>query len=232
MKISVCMATYNGEKYIQEQLNSILEQLGEEDELIISDDSSTDRTIEIIERLKDNRIKLFKDNKYKNPCFNFENAISKASGDIIFLSDQDDIWKEDKVKICLNNFKESQLLLHNVTIVDNQMNLKGDWFSTTSISHNIIKNLIKNSFLGCAMVFKKDILNEILPFPKDTPMHDSWIGLVCEKYYNVVFLKDELMYYRRHGENYSSAGGKSKRNLYIKIKDRIILLKNLYKIEI
>lgn len=93
------MTTYNGEKYISVQLDSILKQLSENDEVIISDDSSTDRTVDVIKNFKDKRIKLYEDNHFHSPIFNFENALEKASGDIIFLSDQDDVWLDNKVKI-------------------------------------------------------------------------------------------------------------------------------------
>ena len=89
--ISVCMATYNGEKYIEEQLKSILSQLGENDEVIVSDDSSTDNTLAIVESFNDVRIKIFPNNKFHSPIFNFENALKQATGDYIFLSDQDDV---------------------------------------------------------------------------------------------------------------------------------------------
>ncbi|MDE5758415.1 MAG: glycosyltransferase, partial [Allobaculum sp.] len=90
--ISVCIATYNGERYIETQIRSILDQLNEDDEIIISDDSSTDRTLDIIRSLNDSRIKLFAGNKFHSRTFNFENALKQATGDFIFLSDQDDIW--------------------------------------------------------------------------------------------------------------------------------------------
>lgn len=229
MILSVCMATFNGEKYIKEQIESILNQINEEDELLISDDSSTDKTINIIENIKDRRIKLLKGNKFYNPCFNFENAISKATGDIIFLADQDDIWKKNKVEICLDQINKCHLLLHNVTIIDIQNNEIGDWFSYTKVKRGMINNLLKNSYLGCAMVFRKEILNKVLPFPKDTPMHDSWIGLICEKYFEINFVSEELIYHRRHDKNFSSAGSKSKRDFSRKIIDRLILIKNIYK---
>ena len=90
--ISVCIATYNGEKYIKEQLLSILPQLGKKDEVIISDDHSTDNTLDIVKGLNDNRIKIVMNNREKGYTSNFENALSYAIGDYIFLSDQDDIW--------------------------------------------------------------------------------------------------------------------------------------------
>ena len=99
--ISVCIATYNGEKYIREQLDSILPQLGLDDEVIISDDSSTDNTLKIIEEYNDCRIKIFSNNKFYSPILNFENALKKAQGDFIFLSDQDDIWKSNKVEVVM-----------------------------------------------------------------------------------------------------------------------------------
>ena len=98
-KISVCIATYNGEKYIIKQLESILPQLREADEIVISDDSSSDRTIALIEQLNDPRIRILKDQKFRNPIYNFENAMLNAKGDFIFLSDQDDIWMPEKVAV-------------------------------------------------------------------------------------------------------------------------------------
>ena len=94
--VSVCMATYNGGKYIKEQIDSILGQLSNNDELIISDDNSTDDTVDIINRISDSRVRLFF-NKQKGYTNNFENALKQVRGDIIFLSDQDDIWMDNKV---------------------------------------------------------------------------------------------------------------------------------------
>lgn len=106
--ISVCMATYNGGRFIKEQIDSILPQLSQYDELIVSDDGSTDRTLEIIASYKDERIKVFHHQKTGNKyyptlkvCYstnNFENALKQAKGDYIFLCDQDDIWEKNKVE--------------------------------------------------------------------------------------------------------------------------------------
>ena len=102
-KISVCIATYNGEKYITDQLKSILSQLGGQDEIIISDNLSTDNTLNMIRLLNDDRIKVYH-NDARNVIRNFENAIIHATGGIIFLSDQDDLWKPGKVKKMMNAF--------------------------------------------------------------------------------------------------------------------------------
>ena len=105
MKISVCMATHNGERYLHEQLASILSQLGEGDEVIISDDSSADGTVDIIRGFGDQRIHLLTGNTFFNPMHNLENALKHASGDIIALSDQDDVWLGNKVRIIRERFE-------------------------------------------------------------------------------------------------------------------------------
>lgn len=123
--ISVCIATHNGEKYIKEQLDSILCQLSTEDEVVISDDGSTDSTLEILSDYNDSRIKVY---QYKQPyksrhphsyvCKNFENALKHAEGDYIFLSDQDDYWMEGKVDKCVELLKTNLLVVHNADLVD------------------------------------------------------------------------------------------------------------------
>ena len=123
--ISVCIATHNGEQYIKEQLDSILCQLLSEDEVVISDDGSTDSTLEIIKGYNDPRIKIF---NFKQPSKtshthiyasrNFENALKHAKGEYIFLSDQDDIWMPSKVAVCLGALKQNDMIVHNMEIVN------------------------------------------------------------------------------------------------------------------
>lgn len=107
MKVSVAMATYNGEKYLEQQIDSILMQLGSDDELIISDDHSSDRTVAIIEKYinNDHRVKLFM-NEESGVTSNFENAIKRTQNEIIFLSDQDDVWKPEKVSTVKGYYKK------------------------------------------------------------------------------------------------------------------------------
>ena len=106
MKLSVCMATHNGEKYLHKQLASILNQLGPEDEVVISDDSSTDTTVKIIRDIADPRIRLLENNTFYSPVYNFENAIRHGSGDIIVLADQDDVWLDNKVEVIRQQLKD------------------------------------------------------------------------------------------------------------------------------
>lgn len=226
--LSICMATYNGEKYIKDQLNSIVSQIGISDEIIISDDSSTDETINIIKSFNDSRIKLFENQTFKSPIFNFENTIKKANGDYIFLADQDDIWKEDKVKIMIDKLKDYNLVLSDADIIDEVGNkIEDSFYKLNGSKQGLIKNLIKNSYLGCSMAFDRTILNKSLPFPKDTPMHDWWIGLVTEMYGKTYFIEDKLISYRRHGNNASPTGEKSNYSFTNKILFRLVLIKNL-----
>ena len=230
MNISVCMATYNGEKYIKEQLDSILSQIGENDKLIISDDSSTDNTVQIIKSFKDNRIKIFENQKFKSPIFNFENALNNATGDIIVLSDQDDIWKANKIETIKKYMHNYDLVLSDADIIDEKGNiLHKSFYKLNGSKNGFIKNIVKNSYLGCTMAFNKKILDKSLPFPKDLPMHDWWIGLISEMYGKTYFIEDKLINYRRHGNNASPTGEKSKYSFFQKVIFRLIMIKNLIK---
>lgn len=223
--ISVCIPTYNGEKYLRKQLDSILEQLGPKDEVIISDDSSTDNTIDIIESYGDERIKLLKNNTFNSPVFNLENALRYAKGEYIFLSDQDDIWSANKVEICLKKIKGYDLLVSDCSLIDeDDRQIADSFFDINNSNKGFIKNLIKNSYLGCCMAFNRRILAYVLPFPKGIAMHDIWIGLNTEIIGKPRFISEKLIMYRRHGENLSPTSGKSKFSIYFKILYRIKFL--------
>ena len=132
--ISVCIATYNGEKYIFEQISSILSQLGKDDEVIISDDGSTDDTIKIIESICDNRVRLLINNGKHGFVSNFEKALMKSKGDFIFLSDQDDIWKSNKVQVVLKSLNKYDLVVHDADLIDGNGVAK----SNTSVTLDIL----------------------------------------------------------------------------------------------
>lgn len=230
--VSVCMATYNGGKYIKKQIDSILSQLGSEDELIISDDSSNDDTLDIIQGFNDKRIILLPNQKFRNPIFNFENAINHSNNDFIFLSDQDDLWNENKVVRMLEVLDTFDMVVSDCSIIDEQDKIKIDsFFYTNGISSGIIGNLIKNSYIGCCMAFNRKILKRALPFPKDIPMHDIWLGFVAELYFKTYFVKEKLTYYREHSNNASSASKlESPFTLFEKLKFRVNLLKYIPKL--
>ena len=230
-KISVAMATYNGEKYIKEQILSIVNQLKSEDELIISDDGSTDRTLKIIKALakKYSQIKIL-DGPRKGVKANFNNAILHCSGKYIFLSDQDDIWLDKKVETVLKSFKKNDCVcvVHDAYVKDKKLKetLIDSFYNHRKSAPGILKNIYKNRYLGCCMAFSKHLKNVILPIPDNIEMHDQWIGIMCERYGKSIFIKDKLIYYRRHDENVSSMDhyplSKMLRNRWILIKEFII----------
>lgn len=232
MKISVCIATYNGEKYIKEQLESILSQIGENDEVIISDDSSTDNTVEIINSFNDCRIKIYKNTKEKGYTRNFENALEKANGDVIFLSDQDDVWVENKVNKMIKILEKYDFAVSDNYIVNENLEvISKSHFEVYKTSKGFIRNLLLPRYVGACMAFKKNVLQKSLPFPNNAKLsaHDYWISLIAEMYFKCYKLDEQLLLYRRHGANASSGGEKSKNSLSHKLKVRIYTLINLLK---
>ncbi len=222
--ISVCLATYNGEKFIGEQLDSILCQISEIDELIISDDGSTDDTINVINSYNDSRIKLFFNQGKHGYVTNFENALINAKGDYIILSDQDDVWMPNKVTIVSEKLKTHDLIMHDAEIVDGAGKRLGKTFYSI-IGHKhtgFFANCLRPRFLGCCMAFNKKVLAKALPM--NSLDHDYWIGMLALCKFKVAFIDDKLICYRRHGGNVSSTSEKSTNSLYHKLSKRVKLI--------
>lgn len=207
--ISVVLAAYKGEKYICAQIGSILGQLGENDELIVSDDFPKGKTKDaVFERFGDDSRIVYLEGPSKGVIENFEFAISRARGEYIFLCDQDDVWLDGKVQTVVKKLKNgADLVLHNALIVDGKLHKTGETaFEINRTKKGFIRNIIKNSYQGCCMAFRSELKKYILPFPKKIPMHDQWIGLMAEKHGNVVFIDEPLILYRRHGGNVTGNG--------------------------
>lgn len=211
MKISVALAAYKGEQYIAEQIESILTQLGENDEIVVSDDYPQGKTKDTVLSLasKDNRIRYI-EGEGKGVVKNFENALRNCSGDVIFLCDQDDVWLPDKVESVMTEIRNGAcLVLHDASVTDADLNITDEsYFSSHGSNASLIGNMIKNSFVGCCMAFTKELMSETLPFPAEIPMHDWWIALVAlKKNRRTVLLNKPLILWRRHGDNVT--GGKT-----------------------
>jgi len=232
MRISVCIACYNGERYIETQVRSILSQLTDEDEIIISDDGSTDQTIDIIKRINDNRIKVFINKrevygkKIMPSCYaakNFENALMHTSGQMIFLSDQDDVWKKNKVEILSKELQHYDCVISSFDIIDMNGAIINEYgIFRTVIAKNNLLNLIKMPFFGCSMAFNRNILNYVLPFPRELILHDNWIGFLVNYFGTISIVNEPLFSYRRHGNNATTAMSKSSSSIFFKIKYRLI----------
>lgn len=224
MMISVCIATYNGGKYVKEQLESILKQIGPDDEVVISDDNSDDGTVEIIRQLKDDRVLIVKNDHPRSYTRNFENALRHSSGDIIFLSDQDDVWIDGKLSIMIKCLKEYDFVVSDAVVVN-------EILETIALSHfeqNKVKkgfwiNFIRTRYIGACMAFRREVLNVAIPFPAKNELcaHDYWLTLIAESMFKVYLEPSQLIMYRRHGENASSGGMKSKNTNMHKVIVRI-----------
>ncbi len=230
MKISVALAAYKGEQYIAEQIESILGQLGENDELIVSDDFPKGKTRAVIETVssQDKRI-IYLEGPGKGVVKNFENALKACSGDVIFLCDQDDVWLPGKVEAVMNEIKNgAKLVLHDASITDADLQITSpSCFEVHGANASFARNLMKNTFVGCCMAFTRDLLDMTMPFPEGIAMHDWWIALIAlKKNQKTVLLKKPLILWRRHGDNVT--GGKT--GTAQKIKWRVNMLLSLARI--
>ncbi len=234
--VSVCIATHNGDKFIREQLDSILLQLGVDDEVVISDDGSTDKTIDIIREYisRDNRVKLLLFNQGERKLSsnhelvtrNFENAIKNSVGDYIFLSDQDDVWMHNKVRICLDELKDADLVISNLLCVDEHLRSLDQYiYGDTFRFNNFL--MLRGKYYGCAMAFRRNVIDYVLPFPKKLALHDFWIGFLTELLGSVKYINIPLIQYRIHNNN-TSAQQKGQNSLYFKIKYRFYTMWHLF----
>lgn len=231
MKISVALAAYKGEQYIAEQLDSILIQLGENDEIIVSDDFPQGKTRDIVLKYQsqDKRIRYI-DGKGAGVVKNFENALNACSGDVIFLCDQDDVWLPDKVACVMEEIQNgADLVLHDAAVTDSALKItEPSYFAVHGSNASFFGNIIRNSFVGCCMAFKKETMLASLPFPKGLAMHDWWIALVAlKKKQKVVLLNKPLIKWRRHDSTVT--GGKT--GLWQKISWRLNIVLSLARIK-
>lgn len=222
-KISIVIATYNGERFIERQINSILNQGFGSLEIIVCDDCSTDNTVKIIrDKYFDQGVKVFQNECNIGVSRSFENGINNSSGDYIFLADQDDYWIETKIQVQLAKMKEMEflygidkpmLVVHDAIIVDGNENVIANslWeLSGASPGNtNLPSTILRNTYTGCMMLLNRPLLNISLPFPELGIYHDHWLGIVAQSYGKIATVEQPLMYYVRHGENATNVISKS-----------------------
>ena len=206
--ISVCLAAYNGERYIAEQLRSILFQLSLGDEVIVVDDASTDKTCDVVSSVRDPRLVLIRGSENQGVLRTFETALSCSSGEIVFLSDQDDIWLPKKVETVLAAFNHNPgltLVASDALLIDENGNQIGASYYETrgKFQAGLWANILICKFLGCTMAFRSKLLRDALPFPRSEHVyHDIW--LACVNSLNggtTEFIAQPLVAYRRHDAN-------------------------------
>lgn len=206
MKVSVVMATYNGMPYIEDQIKSIVSQVTPPDEIIIFDDCSTDGTFEFVSqavKLYDVKIEVFQQVCNVGYTRNFSSALEKATGDVIFLSDQDDVWMSQKISLMLEKLSESNKM---IAICDAELVSEGLQSKHASKMSQLIsmEGSLNNHIMGCCIAIERPFLQKILPIPHGFRGHDNWIMGIGKFLDLVLYIEEPLQLYRRHQSNTSN----------------------------
>ena len=205
--VSIALCTYNGEAFLERQLETLVNQTYRNVEIVISDDNSTDETLLIIQKFSDEYsfINLFKTDINLGFVKNFEKAIMHCSGDFICLCDQDDVWNLSKVERLMNDIGSCNLIYHNSNFIDENDNVIGNDTMATKYNmfsgHSPLPFLLSNCISGHAIMFKRSLVPFIIPFD-EAFYHDWWIAYVAFNLKeNVVYFDEVLVSYRQHGES-------------------------------
>jgi glycosyltransferase involved in cell wall biosynthesis len=207
MRISIAMATYNGAKYLQEQLNSFLAQTRLPDELIVCDDGSIDATLDILQDFRKHAtftVQIYRNEVNLGFTKNFEKALLKSSGNLIFLSDQDDVWFANKVEVMERAFlanPEKLLIVHDGKLVDEKL----DWHGATKLGQVLTGfRSTKGLIMGALTVLRREILPCVLPIPDKILGHDAWLHNIAHLLDARLVLDKSLQSIRRHSSNNSN----------------------------
>jgi glycosyltransferase involved in cell wall biosynthesis len=207
MKISIAMATYNGEAHLQEQLDSFVSQTRQPDELVVTDDCSTDATRELLEAFAGTapfEVIVHRNERNYGYCGNFNQALMLTSGDLVFLSDQDDVWFPEKIELMTQSAEdhpEALVLMNDALLTHGDLSETG----LTKLGQIESAGFSEDSFvMGCCAAVRRDLLNLCLPIPEGFPAHDNWVVGIADGMRRKRVIPEVLQYYRRHGENQSN----------------------------
>jgi glycosyltransferase involved in cell wall biosynthesis len=226
--ISVALCTYNGEKYLPEQLESIIRQSVPVNEIVICDDGSQDRTISLLNEFAETApfpVRIFQNETNLGSTRNFEKCLSLCQGEIIFCCDQDDQWREDKVEKQTNYFATHP---HVDAVFSNALIIDGDSQTTLSTIWEEIEfseepqqrwkdgkahEILFGGFVvtGATLALRRSCLNRLMPFPTHIPqlIHDAWIALALSLENKIDFIDEPLIFYRMHASQQVGFGAKT-----------------------
>jgi glycosyltransferase involved in cell wall biosynthesis len=199
--ISIILCTYNGERFLKEQLESLLWQTYPNLEIIVSDDASQDNTVNILNRcMNDKRLRVVFQEKNLGPAKNFEYAVTLAGGEYIAFADQDDIWLPEKLEKLIASIKESYLVFSDSFLIDEygnkinkQLSQLRCMFSTNDTRGFIFSNIV----WGHTMLIHKNLLQQVLPIPSNIP-HDIWMAVNATIFSGIQYFDEPLTLYRQH----------------------------------
>ncbi len=219
MKICITLATYNGEKYLAQMLDSLVAQTKQADVIIAVDDGSKDSTYEILERYKDKLpLEITKFEKNRGHRASFSTALEKASklladDDLIFLADQDDIWLPNKLEVMSQKIDDNSMIFGDAEIIDGDgVVTDSSWRKKACIVEHLSQQALLTGYTsvtGCMVAFKARLLKTVLPIPQDVPVHDQWITLCATAENGYRAIADKVIQYRIHGNNAIGEGNKT-----------------------
>ena len=201
------MTTYNGEKFLAEQLDSIYNQTYKNIEVVVTDDCSTDGTVDILnEYNKKYGLKYFVNEENLGFVKNFEKAITLCCGDFIALSDQDDIWLPEKLEFLITEIGDNSLICSDAKLIDFEGEIFAESFRDFSkleiVAEKNFNHFATKTFVtGCTCLFTKELLINALPFPNNLLLHDFWLGVVAKKTHGLKYIDMPLILYRQHQQN-------------------------------
>ncbi|MCU1586440.1 MAG: glycosyl transferase [Microbacteriaceae bacterium] len=199
------MATYNGSRFVAEQARSILEQLGPLDELVVVDDASTDDTLAVIASIGDPRVHVHPQPSNRGYVRAFERALSLAAGDVMLLSDQDDVWTPGRLETMVAALNGSSVVAGNYSVlgaVDTRQHVLDARFDRTPWRNQIGILVGYRPYFGCGMGLRRDALPAILPIPRYfVESHDLWLALVGNSLRSIAHLAEPVVSRRLHDAN-------------------------------
>ena len=216
--IDILLATYNGQAYLREQIDSILAQSNHDWQLLIRDDASDDNTLSIIKDYVakySDKVKLIEDNSgHLGASLNFQRLLENSIAEYIMFSDQDDVWLPNKIEVTLNLMKATEkeypnkpILVHtDLRVVDFQLKTiaKSAWRYQGTLpetGNDLNKVMLQNVATGCTIMINRKAKAVSLPIPKEAVMHDWWIVINVAKHGKIVYVPDQLVLYRQHPNN-------------------------------
>lgn len=227
-RVSVCMAMYNGSSFVNEQVYSILDQLRPCDELIICDDASIDDSVSIVTSIPDVRINVLVNPVNLGHIKTFERAINHSTGDIIFISDQDDVWLPGRLQHMISILDNCLLCITSFRVSGLQVNYDHPilrYHPCRDMNKTPLRNLVqmflgKRSYFGCAMAFRRQLVKYILPFPSFVENYDLWIATVALLLRSCAHSSMQTLIHRIHSANFSFGS----RPLISKVVSRLFFL--------